>query len=140
MSDNLAQLDQSGSNAQWNRTWLGPTIGWVMLPVTPERIITSTAALTIRPYDSKILLNAAVTSIQLPDVVAWVTSPFQVVQSAFERSLWIKDLAGNARSNNIVITPYAGQTIDLLSSYTIVSNHALIKLYPLTDLSGWYVG
>lgn len=140
MADNLAQLDQGGSNAQWNRTYLGPTVGWVMLPVMPEVFVTSAAAYTVPNYASRVLLRAAVTSVLLPDVNKWVTSPFQAVQSAFDRSLWVKDLSGTFFASPCTFTPFAGQTIDGLATYQVVSNHALIRFYPLTDLTGWYVG
>ena len=36
---NLNYLDGSGNTCQWQPTYLGPTLGMAMLPVTPEIVI-----------------------------------------------------------------------------------------------------
>ena len=144
MVDNLAQLDYGGSNCQYAKVYLGPTIGWVWLPVTPELEITSAAALNLNTptyyFVTRVILKAAVTAIALPAVASWVSAAFQRNLSGFDRSIWIKDLLGNFQANNCTITPNGTDLIDGQASYQVVSNHALIRLYPLTDLSGWYVG
>jgi hypothetical protein len=136
----MADLDQGGGFPQYSRTWLGPTVGWAMLPIAPERIITSAAALVIQPFDSRILLNAAVVLVTLPDVISWIRAPFQANVSAFDRSLWIKDLGHNATANPVVVSAFGTQKIDGFSTFTIVTDGELIRLYPLSDLSGWFVG
>lgn len=140
--DNLAQLDQGGSNCQFVKTWMGPTLGWMILPVVPELEITSASALVIGPYTSRVILNAAVKAIALPSVKQWMTAALPLANtSAFDRSLWIKDLVGSASFvSPIVVTANGTDTIDLLASYQIATPNDLIRLYPLTDLSGWYVG
>lgn len=141
--DNLAQLDQGGSNCQWVKTYLGPTLGWVMLPVVPELEITSAAALTLSPYTSRVLLKAAVKAIALPKVSQWMLATLPLANvSAFDRSIWIKDYIGAAGVGvaAIVLTPNSTDLIDGLASYSIITPNDLIRLYPLTDLTGWYVG
>ena len=140
MVDNLAQLDQGGSNCTWSRVWMGPTIGWLMLPVVPELEVTSTAALTLQPYTSRVLLKVAVTQINLPKVTNWVLAQYQANQAAFDRSIWIKDYGYNAQAHNITITPFGTDTIDGLPTFTMLNDGDLIRLYPLTSLTGWYVG
>lgn len=143
MVDNLTDLDKGGTNCQFAKTWMGPTLGWMMLPVMPEIIISSAAALVIGPYNSRVLLNAAVKAITLPSVSAWVLAQTaQANISAFDRSLWIKDLVGSAGigANAIVLTPNGTDKIDTLASWKIETAGELIRLYPMTDLTGWYVG
>ena len=113
-----------------------------MLPIVPELEITSAAALTIPAYASRVLLKAAVKAIALPSVSQWMLATLPLANTAaFDRSLWIKDYVGDASSGApIVITPNGSDTIDTLSSYSIITQNDLLKLYPLTDLSGWYVG
>lgn len=113
-----------------------------MLPVMPELIITSAAALTIPAYASRVLLNAAVKAITLPSVAQWMLASLPLANTAaFDRSLWIKDYIGDASVGApIVITPNGTDTIDTLSSFSIVTNFDLIRFYPLTSLLGWYVG
>ena len=142
MSDNLLQTDQGGSNYQRVRAYLGPTLGWVELPVVPELIITSAAALTIPAYASRILLSAAVKAIALPSVSQWMLASLPLANTAaFDRSIWIKDYIGDASSGApIVVTPNGSDTIDGLSSFSIITPSDLIRLYPMTSLAGWYVG
>lgn len=140
--DNLAQLDQGGSNCQWTRVYLGPTLGWAMLPIVPEIIVTSTATFTVPAYASRILLNAACKSILLPSVSQWMEATLPLANiSGFDRSLWIKDLVYDASgAAPIVITPNGSDLIDGTGSFSIVEAGELIRLYPLTNLTGWYVG
>ncbi len=140
--DNLAQQDQGGSNCHYVKTWLGPTLGWAMLPVMPELIVTSAAAYTVPAYASRILLNAAVKSITLPSVSQWLLATLPLANvSAFDRSLWIKDLAYQASVGSpIVLTPNGPDKIDTNASFSIVQAGMLLRLYPMTDGSGWYVG
>lgn len=139
--DNLAQLDQGGGNCQWALVYFGPTIGNKWVPVVPELEVTSVAALVLGPYTSRVLLKAAVKSVTLPSVSAWMAAQYQANQRAFDGSIWIKDYAQDASQGSpIVVTPNGTDTIDGLASFSIITQGDLIRLYPLTDLTGWYVG
>jgi hypothetical protein len=142
VSDNLQNLDQSGTNCQFLDVWQGPSLGWGKLAVASQMFVTSTAPLTIPPTASRVLLRAAVTAIALPSVASWVLAfPATAGQIAFDRSLWIKDLSGTASAlAPIVITPAGTDQIDELSSFQIITANELIRLYPISDLSGWMVG
>ena len=135
-------LDQGGTSRQWVRTYLGPTLGWKDLPVMPELEITSAATLTIPAYASRVLLKAAVKIINLPSVSQWMLATLPLANvSPFDRSLWIKDYVGDASTGSpIVINADSPDTIDTLASFSIITQNDLIRLYPLTDLTGWYVG
>lgn len=121
---------------------MGPTLGWMMLPVVPEISVISSAALTIPPYASRVLLKAAVKSILLPSVSQWMLASLpQANVAAFDRSLWIKDyIYGASNGAPITIMPDGTDTIDALASFEVISPGALIRLYPLTTADGWYVG
>lgn len=143
MTDNLAQLDQGGSNCQFTNVYLGPTLGWARVPVVPEILVTPATAYTVPSYASRILLKGAVKSVTLPSVSQWMLASLPLANTAsFDRSIWIKDLGYNAGTGGaaIVITPNGTDQIDAQSSFSIITPGQLIRLYPLTDLSGWYVG
>jgi hypothetical protein len=135
-------LDQSGNGWQVARVYLGPSLGWVNVQIKPTRLVTAAGTSSILPGDSIILVNATgAVALNLPDVRLWVQEPAYQPATAFERVLYIKDLGGNAAANPITITPFGTQTIDLLAqNFTIVQNRQVIRLYPLNDLSGWWVG
>jgi hypothetical protein len=140
MADNLAQLDQGGSNCQWVKTWLGPTLGWAMLPVVPELIINTTAALILNNYASRVILKAAVTSVTLPSVKQWMLATLPLAnQAAYDRSIWVKDFSGTATASPITFSPNGSDLIDGLASWTMATAYDLVQFYPLSDLSGWYV-
>jgi hypothetical protein len=94
------------------------------------------------PGDSVILVNiAGAVTLVLPDVRSWVQETAYQPATAFERALFIKDLIGTAAANPITIQPLSGQGIDLaVGSISITTNHGLVRLYPLDDLTGWWVG
>ena len=144
MADNLLQLDQGGSNAQWARAYLGPTLGWAMIPVVPELIYTPTTPLVLglpgsTAYASRIMLKAACTSVTLPSVTQWMLASLPVGNNAaFDRSIWVKDLGGNATASPITFLPNGTDTIDGLGSWQMATAYDCVQFYPLSDLSGWY--
>jgi hypothetical protein len=148
MKDNLIDPDQGGSNCQWVDASLGPTLGLAFLPVSPELIVTTPGPYTVPPFASRILIKGAgVGPIQLPRVSQWMTATSgagqRVVQNlaGFGRDIWIKDFGGNASVGSpIVVLPFGSDTIDGLSQYSISTPGEILRLYGLTDLSGWYSG
>jgi hypothetical protein len=139
----LPDFDQSGQ-ASWHkaRVYNGPSLGWTEVQVRPTRTISSAGVFPILPGDSILLVNVAgAVTILLPDVRSWVTAPAYQPATGFERAIFVKDLGGNAGAFPITVQPFAGQAIDLLSSFQIIQARALLRLYPLqADLSGWFSG
>lgn len=136
-----SDLDQSGSSWQKVRAWLGPSLGWGEVQVRPTRTISAGGTFSIVGGDQVILVNVAATvNVQLPDVRLWVQETANQPATGFERSIWVKDLGGNAASFNITITPFGTQKIDLQSSFVMNAARQFVRLYPLNDLTGWYVG
>ena len=137
----LTDLDKSGKSFQGLKVYLGPSLGWVQTRVKPESFIILPGAYTLDSDAGVVLVNiAAAVTLTLPDVRAWVQEFAYNPATAFERAIWIKDLGGNATLNPIIVSPFSGQFIDLLSSFSINTNWQLVRLYPLSDLSGWFVG
>lgn len=134
-------LDKSGNPSHVAQAYLGPTLGLTNIPLIPARLVTTAGTTSIDPGDSVILVDiAAAVTINLPDVTAWVKQSLGRPATGFERALWIKDLGGNASTFNITVHPFGGQLIDKSGSdVTINVNFQLLRLYPLFDLSGWYI-
>lgn len=138
----MTDLDQGGMAWQKARVYLGPTLGWVETQVRPTRNITTGGTTTLAAGDSVVLVNVALAvTINLPDVAQWLKEVAYQPATAFERAIWVKDIGGHAAVNNITITPFGTQTIDnSLASVVINTNLGFSRLYPLNDLSGWFVG
>jgi hypothetical protein len=139
--------DQSGNSWQKVRVYLGPTLGWSETLVRPTRNITSPGSFPIVPGESIVLVNVAGSvTLLLPDVKTWVSQVASQPATGFERSIWVKDLGGNASVFPITIVPFpigmGSQTIDLIAaSFTIVQNHQMLRLYPKQpELNGWWAG
>lgn len=102
------------------------------------RIVTAAGTVTIATTDAIILLNKTVgepTNIALPASSVRLGVPVTV-----------KDLKGDANTNNITFVPAAGETIDGFSAAAAAANGAALidvnygkkTLYPLTS-GGWYI-
>ena len=139
----MIDFDQSGQYTGHKvRAWLGPSLGWQDVQVKPTRFITSVGVFPILPGDGVILANVAgAVTLLLPDVRVWVSENAFQPATAFERSISIKDLGGNAASFPITVIPFGSQTLDLQSSFQILQARQLLRLYPRElELTGWYSG
>lgn len=136
-----ADLDKSGLMTRKQRVYRGPTLGWAEAYVQPQTIITD-ASYTLLVGDGIILLNlAGIQTINLPKCSVWCNEFLAVYDNPLELAIWIKDYGGNAGAFNKTIHPFSGDTIDALAQdFTIVQNRALLRLYPLNDLTGWFSG
>lgn len=140
----MADLDQSGQVVQWAKIYLGPTLGWINAPVQPQRIVTAAGVVTIAVGDYAVLINktvGAATTVNLPSVGPWLLLFQANLAQSVERALWIKDLKGDAATNNITVHPFGVETIDgLAQDFTIGQNRQLLRLYPRADATGWISG
>lgn len=139
-----ADLDKSGNPYQRVRINLGPTLGWYIVNVQPltQLDITVAGTFVVSAGVNLIMVNVAgLVTVQLPDVTLWVQQSLVLDVSTYQGALWIKDLGGHAAAFNITVTPFGTQKIDnLAQSFTLVQNRQLLRLYPLSDLSGWFSG
>lgn len=136
MSDN----DKSGRFARRARVYGGPTLGWHMVDIEPERFI-STSPVTVGSGDSVILLTGTAQTINLPDVTQWVlqSADNPNARPAFDRGLEIVDFGGLASdASRHTIVPYGTQTIMGLAQWQIISAFVGVILRPLSTLTGWY--
>jgi hypothetical protein len=135
-------LDQSGNGYQQIRVYLGPSLGWQMVRVKPQTMVTVAGTYSFQAGDSILLVNVAgLVTIPLPSVARWVKETAYNPATGFERAIYIKDLGGNAATFNITVTPDGADKIDSLAqSFTIVQNRQLLRLYPLNSLDGWFSG
>ena len=102
------------------------------------RTVTAAGTVTIIATDTTILLNkspSGASTIQLPNSATRNGVP-----------LTVKDLTGDANTNNITFVPAIGETIDGMSASAAAANGTAVisidygkkTLYPLSS-GGWYV-
>jgi hypothetical protein len=110
------------------------------LRVKPEFYITAGGSYTLGPDNGVVLVNTpAAVTLNLPDVTQWMNEPFGQPVTAFERTIWVKDLGGYAGSFPITVQAFPSQKIDTAISATINTFFRVLRLYPLPDRSGWFI-
>src|SRR6516225_9673147 len=122
-------LDQSGSSWHRIRSWLGPSLGWVETQSLPTLSITLAGTYSLPGGTGVVLVNVAGSvTLLLPNVVFWIKEPAYQPAAPFNRTIWIKDLGGNAGISPITITPFGTQAIDTVAGNLILSvNHGIYR-------------
>lgn len=131
-------LDQGGTFRQWVRMYMGPSVGFVPVPIDAVLQITAAGIYAIARGTSLIMLspNGNVT-LNLPSSKAspagagalpgqWVINPVTVV-----------DIGGFAGSVTYNIVPFGSETISGLPAVQLASARGSIILNPILDTGGW---
>lgn len=131
-------LDQGGTFRQWVRMYMGPSVGFIPVPIDAVLNITAAGTYTIARGTSLILVSAnGNVTIDLPSSLAspagagalpgqWVINPVTVV-----------DIGGFASSNTYNIVPSGTETISGLASVQLASARGSIILNPILATGGW---
>lgn len=98
---------------------------------TAHRTVTAAVAGVIQalPTDGDILINLGTPAAVAVDLLAAASAT---------RPVGVKDLAGNANTFNITVTPSGSETIDGQTNFVIASDGGAVTLYPLSGV-GWYI-
>lgn len=122
-------LDQGGTIRLWEKTYLGPSLGWIMLQVSSIVNVIAGGTTQVPAGTTLVTVNvAAAVTLQLPSsipILGNVTTPLTIV-----------DVGGFAAANNITILPFGTERIMGLASLTISSNFAGFNLLPVSG-GGW---
>lgn len=124
-------LDQGGTNREWARVYLGPSVGWVYAPQRNLLFINVAGTYTLDLSTNYVQVNiAGAVTVVLPSVknvgVVGGVNPSKFVFAPVN----IVDIGGFAAANPITIQPAATETIMGLSSIQITSNFGGFTLYP----------
>jgi len=136
-----ADLDQGGTSFQKARVYLGPSLGWKEVLVNPSQTITASGTTNLGSGASLVLVNVSgLVTVVLPDVVTWLRETAWLPATGFARGITIKDLGGHAAAFNITVDGFGTQTIDGSLTSVMSTNFAALRLFPLNDGSGWFIG
>lgn len=131
-------LDQGGTNRQYARQYLGPSLGWVTTPASSAGILAVTAAGTYTVDRSVTMItvnvNGAVT-LNLPK--AHTPSVPAQLGLFVQTPIVIVDIGGFAAAHPIVINPNGAETIMGLTTISITIPYGGFTLKPIDALSGW---
>lgn len=131
-------LDQGGSYRQFQRVFLGPSVGWVTFPV--DNVLAVTAAGTVSPVNGTTLITVNVAgsvTVSLWDPLA-PTPPAGALPGPYMAlPLTIVDIGGHANADPITINPPAGRTIDGIASWSIDNDFGGVILKPNLANGNW---
>lgn len=138
--ESTLQVDQGSSN-QSMLIWRGPTLGWVRTYIEPQLVVTEGGHWVLGVNCCVVLVDVAdYVYVALPRVRDWVKEPHLVPFTAFDNSIWVKDVGYHAGAFPISVNSEFGEPIDGLNTITLINDGEFARFYPLSDLSGWYVG
>jgi hypothetical protein len=124
-------LDQGGTFRTYLRQYLGPSIGWVQLPLQSILPISAAGTYTLLPGVTFVPVNVAgLVTINLPSSRLPSVSG-GVLPGLFSNSpITIADVGGNAAAFNITINPAAADSVMGLSTIAIITNYGEFTLSP----------
>jgi hypothetical protein len=132
-------FDQSGTSRQWERTYLGPSVGWVMAPLRNELLVTAAGTYAIDPSTSLIRVNVAgAVTLILPSCQTPASGPLAQPGLFIKNPITIVDIGGNANAHPITIQPNnVGESIMGLASIQISANYGGFTLRPFPEQRTW---
>lgn len=135
----MVDLDQGGTFRGWVRQYLGPSVGWVMLPGQNILPIAVAGTYTLTPDITLVTVNVAgaVTIVLASAIQPSVSAGVQ--PGLFGNvPVTIVDIGGNATPHPIMIQPASGaETIMGLASISISVNYGGYTLVPNSPLKTW---
>jgi len=131
-------LDQGGTFRQFEKVYMGPSVGYLLVPQQAVLPITAAGTYAIQRGMNLITVavNGAVT-INLPSSKASAKGPQAISGQWYLALVTIADVGGFAFANPITINPFAGETISGLASISLASNYGAFLLKPLLETGGW---
>jgi hypothetical protein len=131
-------LDQGGTFRQWTKMWMGPSVGWVPVPVDAVLDITAAGTYTIARGTSLILLNVnGNVTLNLPSAQASPQGPQAIPGQWVINPVTIVDIGGFASDNTYNIVPFGAETISGLPSVQLASDRGTIILNPILTTGSW---
>jgi hypothetical protein len=135
----MVDLDQSGTSRQWQRTYLGPSVGWIERPYQNLQPITVAGTYTIDPSTNLVEVNVAgAVTIVLPSCQTPAAGAQAQPRLFASNPITVIDIGGNAATNNITIQPNnVVETVMGLSSIKIATNNGGFTLQPVPAQKTW---
>jgi len=137
MSSQL-DLDQGGTSREWQKVYMGPSIGWVSRPVQNVLSITAAGTYTLDRSTNYVNVNVAgLVTINLPSALSSLAGAGANPGTYVQNPIVILDTGGNSSTFAITIVPAAGDTIMGLASVQLASNFGAFSLAPNSAQRTW---
>ncbi len=129
-------LDQGGTFREWVRTYMGPSVGWVMAPARNVLAVTAAGAYTLLQGCTLVIIDTtAAVVLTLPSAIDPSVSAGVLPGPYIKTIVTIVDIAG---APNVTIHPASGaETIMGLASISLITPFGSYSLRPDNTLKGW---
>lgn len=129
-------LDQGGTFREWVRTFMGPSVGWVMAPARSVLPIAAAGAYPVGLSTTLVIINTtAAVTLTLPSALN-ADVPAGALPGPYVKSIvTIVDIAG---APNVTVEPISGaETIMGLTSISLTTAYGSYSLRPDNAFKGW---
>lgn len=136
-------LDQGGTFRQWVRTYMGPSVGWVSVPVDAVLNITAGGTYPIARGTSLILLNVnASVTLNLPSSKASPQGPQAIPGQWVINPVTVIDIGGFANPGTVdyLIVPSGTEKVSGLNNVILATPRGTVILIPILTTGGWNLG
>lgn len=131
-----SDLDQGGTSREFVRTWLGPSVGWVMVPVRSVLVISAAGTYALDLSTTLVIINTtAAVIITLPSARNASIPAIGAAGTYVKAVLTIVDISG---APNAIINPISNaETIMGLTTISLTTTYGSYALRPDNALKGW---
>lgn len=136
-------LDQGGTFRQYQRIWMGPSVGWQLMPVQAILSLTAAGTYSILRWTNLIKQKATsgTVNINLPSSKATAQGPQAIPGQWVYNPVIIIDQSGQAGAATTVnINPFGSELISGLAQVQLATPYGTIILEPILDTGGWTLG
>ena len=131
-------LDQGGTYRQYQRVYLGPSVGFLLVPQQAVLPITSAGTTTAARGTNLITINVnGNVTIDLPSSKATTQGPQAIPGQWWLEMVTIVDVGGFASANTYSVVPFGSETISGLASVQLASAYGSLILKPILETGGW---
>ena len=131
-------LDQGGTFRQYQRVFMGPSVGWLFVPQQAVLPIVAAGTYAIARGTNLITTNVnGNVTINLPSSKASVQGPQAIPGQWWLEMVTIADVGGLALTHTYTINPFGAETISGLASLQLSSDYGAFLLKPLLETGGW---
>ena len=130
--------DQGGTVRNFERVWMGPSVGWALAPV--KNVLAVIAAGVASPLVGTTLITlniAGLVTVQLPNPIPPPIPANSMPVPNLGLPLTIVDIGGHCAAFNCTILPSAGKTIMGLASLVIGNDYGAFTLFPNLVTGNW---
>jgi hypothetical protein len=133
-----SDLDQGGTFRQYERYWMGPSVGWVTQPQSAVLPITAAGTVAVARGTTLVTVNVnGAVTLSLPSAKATPQSPQAIPGQWVLLPVTICDIGGFAQAHPVTINPAGAELISGLATIHLSSNYGSVILKPILETGGW---